>query len=159
MLVKKNENLRKRQIYDINVITFGNFSVFYKNKVLKFQRRKSLELMAYLIFKKGISVNSKELMTVLWGEQATSSMHGSKLRNSIVDIKKTLRENGIENFFISEYNSFRINPDVIKCDYYRFLDGDEEARKSFAGEFMNQYEWGKENITYLKNLKSKNSKN
>ena len=105
--------------------------------------------MGYLIYKKGSSVKTKELISVLYGADADSARYGSNLRNLIVDIKHTLGELQIQNFFIAEYNNFRINPEVIKCDYYDFLDGDPSAIKSFAGEFMNQFSWAEESVSFL----------
>ena len=62
---------------------------------------------------------------------------------------QSLAELEIQNFFITEYNNFRINPEVIKCDYYDFLAGDSAAIKSFAGEFMSQFSWAEEAAGFL----------
>ena len=129
--------------------TFGNFNLMYENKVVKFSRTKSDELIAYLIYKKGSSMKTKELISILWGDNADSTHYGSYFRNLIVDIKHTLGELQIQNFFIAEYNNFRINPEVIKCDYYDFLNGDQIAIKSFAGEFMSQFSWAEETTGFL----------
>lgn len=141
---KKNILFLKKQKQSLEVKTFGNFTLIYENRVVRFSRSKSAELLGYLIYKKGSSVKTKELISVLYGEHADSARYGSSLRNLIVDIKHTLGELQIQNFFIAEYNNFRINPEVIKCDYYDFLEGDPAALKSFAGEFMSQYSWAEE---------------
>lgn len=129
--------------------TFGNFTLLYDNKVIKFTRTKSNELVGYLIYKNGSSVNTKELISVLWGDYADSARYGNNLRNLIVDIKHSLNERRIQNFFIAEYNNFRINPDVVKCDYYDFLSGDADAMNNFAGEFMSQYSWAEDVAGFL----------
>ena len=105
----------------------------YDNKVIKFSRSKSPELIAYLIYKNGSSVNTKELLNVLYGSHADSARYGASLRNLIVDIKQTMADLEIQKFFITEYNNFRINPEVVHCDYYDFLAGDKKAIKSFTG--------------------------
>lgn len=146
---KRHIQFLKKQKQSIEAKTFGNFTLMYENKVVKFSRTKSEELMGYLIYKKGSSVKTKELISVLWGERADSARYGSSFRNLIVDIKHTLNELEIQNFFIAEYNNFRINPEVIKCDYYDFLDGEPSAIKSFAGEFMSQFSWAEETVGFL----------
>ena len=146
---KRHIQFLKKQKQSIEAKTFGNFTLMYENKVVKFSRTKSEELMGYLIYKKGSSVKTKELISVLWGEHADSARYGSSFRNLIVDIKHTLGELEIQNFFITEYNNFRINPEVIKCDYYDFLDGEPSAIKSFAGEFMSQFSWAEEAVGFL----------
>ena len=146
---KKHIMFLHKQKQNLVAKTFGNFTLMYENKVVKFSRTKSDELMGYLIYKKGSSMKTKELISVLWGENADSAHYGSSFRNLIVDIKHTLGDLEIQNFFIAEYNNFRINPEVIKCDYYDFLDGDPAAIKSFAGEFMSQFTWAEETTAFL----------
>ena len=139
----------KKQKKQLEAKTFGNFTMIYEGQVVKYSRTKSEELMAYLIYKKGSSAKTKELINVLWGDYADSARYGSSFRNLIVDIKHTMNELEIEDFFIAEYNNFRINPEIINCDYYNFLDGDTVAVKSFAGEFMSQYSWAEEVVGFL----------
>ena len=147
---KKIIMLLRKQKQSLEAKTFGNFTLLYNNSVIKFSRTKSEELMAYMIYKNGSSAKTKELISVLYGKGADSSRYGASLRNLIVDIKHTLAELEIQNFFVTEYNNFRINPEVVKCDYYDFLEGDKTAIKSFAGEFMSQYDWADETSEFLK---------
>lgn len=146
---KKHVLMAKKQKYSLEAKTFGNFTLLYENKVVKFDRTKSAELLAYLIFKNGSSANTKELISILWGDSADSSRYGNNLRNLIVDIKHTLNELEIMNFFITEYNNFRINPEVVKCDYYDLLAGDKTIISKFTGEFMSQYSWAEETAAFL----------
>ncbi|MCR5063031.1 MAG: hypothetical protein K6A89_07060 [Treponema sp.] len=146
---KKYLILLKKQKKSLEVKTFGNFTILYDNKVIKFSRSKSPELLAYLIYKKGSSVKTKELLSVLYGDHADSEKYGASLRNLIVDVKKSLEDLEVQNFFIKEYNNFRINPEAIKCDYYDFLAGDSAAIKSFSGEFMSQFSWAEETAAFL----------
>ncbi len=146
---KKQIMLLKKQKQNLEAKTFGNFTLMYENKVVKFTRTKSNELMGYLVYKNGSSVNTKELIAVLWGQNKDSKNFGSNLRNLIVDIKQTFNKLDIQNFFIAEYNNFRINPEIVKCDYYDFLSGDKNAINNFAGEFMNQYSWAEETAGFL----------
>ena len=147
---KKHFLLLKNQRKSLVAKTFGNFTLLYDNKVIRFTRSKSPELIAYLIYKNGSSVKTKELISVLYGDHADSERYGSSLRNLITDIKHTLSALEIQNFFITEYNNFRINPEVVKCDYYDFLAGNRRVKKSFTGEFMSQYEWAKEIANFLR---------
>lgn len=139
----------KMQKKSLEVRTFGNFTPFYDKKVIKFTRSKSPELLAYLVYKNGSSVNTKELLTVLYGDHADSAKYGASLRLLISDIKHTFSDLGIQNFFIAEYNNFRINPEVVQCDYYDFLAGESKAVSSFTGEFMSQYSWAEDALDFL----------
>ena len=139
----------KKQKKSLVAKTFGNFTLLYDRKVIKFTRSKSTELIAYLIYKNGSSVQTKELLSVLYGDYADSARYGANLRLLISDVKHTLSEIGIQNFFVAEYNNFRINPEVVQCDYYDFLAGEQKATKAFAGEFMNQYSWAEDTVAFL----------
>ena len=141
---KKHIRLLKKQKKSLVAKTFGNFTLMYEGKIVSFSRSRSEELIAYLIYKRGTSVKTKELIAALWGDNADSARYGGSLRNLIVDVRHTFKELDIHNFFISEYNNFRINPEIVKCDYYDFLEGDKTAIRSFVGEFMNQYSWAEE---------------
>ena len=141
--------LLKKQKQTLVAKTFGNFTLMYENKVVKFSRSKSEELLGYLIYKRGSSAKTKELINILWGDHADSARYGSSLRNLIIDIKRSMNELEIQNFFIAEYNNFRINPEIINCDYYDFLSGDAAAIKKFSGEFMSQYTWAEETTGFL----------
>ena len=143
---KQYLTLLRKQKKCLEVKTFGNFTPLYEKKVIKFSRTKTTELLAYLIYKKGTSVNTKELLSVLYGDYANSSKYGASLRLLISDLKHTFSELGIQQFFVAEYNNFRINPEVVHCDYYDFLAGDKKAIKAFSGEFMSQFSWA-EGIT------------
>ena len=146
---KKYIRALKKQKRNLEAKTFGNFTLLFENKVINFSRTKSNELLGYLVYKYGSSVNTKELISVLWGDHADSARYGGSLRNLIIDVKRKLSELEIHNFFITEYNSFRINPEAVKCDYYDFLAGDTKAIKSFTGEFMSQYSWSEEAVGFL----------
>ena len=153
---KKYITMLKRQKQSLEAKTFGNFTLLYEDQVVKFSRSKSPELLAYLIYKKGSSVQTKELLSVLYGDHADSARYGASLRNLIVDVKHSLNELEIQNFFITEYNNFRINPEAIRCDYYDFLTGDRDAIKSFAGEFMSQFSWAEQTTGFLEMKAMKN---
>ncbi len=145
----------KKQKRSLEAKTFGNFTLMFENKVVKFSRKKSDELIGYLIYKNGSSVKTKELISVLWDSQADSARYGASLRNLIVDVKQSLADLEIQKFFIAEYNNFRINPEVVQCDYYDFLAGDRKARRTFTGEFMSQYKWAEETTEFLKSQTKK----
>ena len=146
---KQYLSLLKRQKKVFEAKTFGNFTLLYEGKVVKFSRSRTTELVAYLICKNGSSANTKELLNALFGSRASSERDGANLRGLIYDAKHTFADLEIQNFFSAEYNNFRINPEAVKCDYYDFLAGDNTAIKRYAGEFMNQYSWAEETAAFL----------
>ncbi len=133
----------------IQVKTFGNFDIYVNGKIIKFARSKSKELLAYLVDKKGTSATGNEIIAAIWEDKDDSNSTKSLFRNLVSDITSTLKAEGIENLFVKSFNSYAINPDIIDCDYYRFLAGDVQTINSFTGEYMANYSWAEFTSSYL----------
>ena len=63
------------------------------------------------------------------------------MRNLISDIRKTLRGCGAEDVLVGKRNQYAVDPTKLDCDYYRYLEGDEQAVNAYLGEYMKQYSW------------------
>lgn len=134
--------------YKVKVVTFGNFDLLVNGKMIAFSRSKAKEILAYLITKKGTGVSRAELASILWEEDVYDHSKQKQLDVYIRSLSNTLRDHGIEYILEKNRGVLRVIPDRIDCDYYKYLDGDAEAIKSFAGEFMNSYSWAE----YLKEV-------
>lgn len=120
----------------LQIKCFGNFDLFYDGKPVKFARKKSKELFAYLVDREGAAVNINELNAVLWEED-----HKSYCRNLIADIQQTLKKEGINNVFVKRFNECYINVDNVYCDAYEYKKNNPDAIRMFRGEYMIQYSW------------------
>ena len=121
---------------------FGTFDVFVNGQSLKFKRSKSKEMFAYLIDRRGNAVTSGELRTVLWEDAKTDHNTGVYLQLIKKDLIRTLKEVGVEDIFITSRNKYAINPKLISCDYYDYLENKPEGIRAYNGEYMEQYQWG-----------------
>ena len=149
------ENLRYPVTYKkgiLRVQCFGNFEVFYKDEPVAFARNRAKELFAYLVDRKGASVNTAELCSVLWEDSVKSEKNRHYLRNLVADLKKALHECEADDVFIYKRNQFAIDPGKIECDYYHFLRHDVAAINSYHGEYMKQYSWAEFSIPQFENL-------
>ena len=120
---------------------FGNFEVFWREKPLTFKRRQSKELLAYLIDRDGAVCTAEEIIAVLWEDESNIANAKHNLRNPVNDLRTSLTQIGRSDVLIRGSGTIAIDREKVDCDYYRMLDGDETARKSFKGEFMKQYSW------------------
>ncbi|MDO4468152.1 MAG: hypothetical protein Q4C49_14315 [Bacillota bacterium] len=118
---------------------FGNFDLLLQGKSITFPRKKAQDVLAYLVFKKGDLVTVDELQDIIFGERS------DKNRKYVYVLKfecsKVLESHGISGVLEVVGNRFRINKDAIECDYYQYLEGNEEL---YQGEFMKQFNWAKE---------------
>jgi two-component SAPR family response regulator len=60
------------------------------------------------------------------------------LRQLILDLKKTLKSVGAENVLCHDTPCYRVDTNLIKCDYLSYL---ETGKPAFLGEYMSQYSW------------------
>ena len=129
------------QSKDIKVHTFGNFEVFTNNTPLKFRRAKSKEIFAYLIDRKGATVTSGELISILWENKEPSSSLMRQYQTLVSEMMATFKEAGIADIIIKSRNSISVDIEKISCDYMDFLNGDIRAINSYMGEYMANYSW------------------
>ena len=120
----------------LQVKCFGNFEVFAGGVPVKFSRKKSKELFAYLIDREGAAVNVNELNAILWEEDKRSYF-----RNLIADIQASLKTVGAEEVFIKRRNECFIDPTKIDCDAYEYRKDNPDAVRMYRGEYMAQYSW------------------
>lgn len=131
----------------LRVQCFGNFEVFWNGKPVLFKRRKSKELLAYLIDREGAFCYAEEIIAVLWEDETNLRNGKHKLRNLISDLKTSL--SGAEGILIRQRDGLAVNRASVNCDYFRMLDGEAEAVNAFRGEYMTQYSWAEMTMSKL----------
>lgn len=125
----------------VRVQTFGGFDVFVEDKPLVFGRSKSRELLAYLIDRRGNSVTTGEACAVLWEDESGGLRKRDYFRVVIMELKKVLKAAGVSDILVVAHNSFAINPELLDCDSYRFMQGDPEAVNNYRHDYMLPYSW------------------
>jgi len=133
----------------IYVQTFGNFEVFSYGIPLKFNYRKTKELLAYLIDRNGASVNMNEICAVLWEDKRDTENMKAYLRKLTGDLIKKLGEAGAEDVILKQHNHIAVRPDRIVCDSYGFMDGNPHFVNAYSGQYMAQYSWAEMTTGFL----------
>ena len=151
------ENLRypiisKKNHFLLKVNCFGNFDVFSTDSTpVHFERAKSKEALAYLVYLKGSSCSVAELSTVLFENDNFSDTGLDYTRRIISSLKNSLSKINAEKIIVKQHNSIAINTSLVDCDYYKLLQGDEDASLKFTGEFMYQYSWAEPTTAWIQN--------
>ncbi len=135
----------------IKVLTFGNFDVFVDNQPLKFERKQSKEIFAYLVDKRGTSASYAELASIIWEDGEYDRVRQKNLQVYIASLVKTLHGIGETDLILKNRQGILVNTSKIDCDYYRFLEGDTRAINSFTGQYMSAYSWAEFTTGYLEN--------
>ncbi len=120
---------------------FGVFEVFWQGSPLLFGRRKTKELLAFLVDRKGAACTAEELAAALWEDEPDLNKAKHQIRNLVSDLRSTLAKIGMEKLLIRKSGILAIRPELIDCDYYKLLNGDDKAGKAYNGEYMSQYSW------------------
>ncbi len=128
---------------------FGNFDLFYKNKLVFFGRKKSKEMVAYLIDRRGATVPTGELRAILWEDEEDSDEKKGYVRVLANDIRKSFEYLGLNDVLINNFDGYSIDLSRFDCDYIDFLAGKKKAIQSFDGEYMTQYPWGEYTLSGL----------
>ena len=130
----------------LNIKCFGHFEVLYNGEILPFKRKKAKELLAVLVDRNGAGVTAKQICAILFPEDTDDTKNAAYLRQLIFDLKNTLRSIQAEDILQHETPYYRIDTNLVNCDYIRFL---ETGKPTFHGEYMTQYSWAEETCAML----------
>ena len=135
----------------IKILTFGNFDVFVDGSPLKFERKQSKEILAYLVDKRGTSATYPELAAMLWEDDEYDRTKQKNLQVYIASLVKTLHSVNVTDLILKNRQGILLNTRIVDCDYYRFLEGDTRAINSFTGQYLSAYSWAEFTVGYLEN--------
>lgn len=137
----------------IYIRTFGYFDVFVDEKPIAFRNKKSKELFALLVDRRGGYVSSEEAISFLWEDEPVNAVTLARYRKVALRLKNILEEYGITDIVDVVDGKRRIVTEKVRCDLYDYLKGNEEYAQLFKGSYLTNYSWGE--VT-LGELNSKN---
>jgi len=126
----------------VMIRTFGYFDVFVGEKPIAFRNKKSKELFALLVDRKGGYVTSEEAITFLWEDEPVNPVTLSRYRKVALRLKNTLEEYGITDVMETVDGKRRIVMERVQCDLYQYLSGDRDYAQLFKGSYLTNYSWG-----------------
>jgi len=135
----------------MKAVCFGNFDCFtLKGEPIHFERQKSKELFAYLVYRHGATCTIREVAAILFEDDFFDKKSQVYIQKIISSMIKSLKEAGLEEVVVKQYNALGINKELIDCDYYVALS--KKDNTGYLGEFMAQYSWAEDANWYLSNL-------
>ena len=145
-IIEEMQHLRyppkERKITLIHVSCFGNFIVkTMSGEEVRFERKKSKELFAYLIHKKGTECSLREAAAVLFEDEIFDEKLQNYMQKIISSMMKTLRIYGVEAVMEKAFNSMRVDTTKIECDYYYFIDLGVELGFEQEQSYLENYHW------------------
>lgn len=130
----------------LTIKCFGHFEVLYNGRSLPFKRKKAKELLAVLVDRHGSGITAKQICAILFPDDTDDTKNAAYLRQLILDLKNTLKMIGAEDVLHHETPYYRIDTNLVSCDYFRYLD---TGKPAFLGEYMTQYSWAESTCAML----------
>ena len=122
----------------VRVQCFGHFEVYVGNHPLKFERKDSKEVFAYLIDRRGAEVSDDELRYLLWSEEEDTDKKRNYIHNIIYDIRNTFAACGIREIINSRRGFYSVDTASLRCDYFDYLEGKDVPTAKLC-EYMEQF--------------------
>ena len=122
-IVIEMENLRnpiKWKETGIYVNTFGKFELIVNGEEVSFGRKKSKEMLAYLVDKQGESATRKELADVLFERGDYSRNTQNYLTKIVKELVTVLERVGAEQILKRGINSYSVDVEASFCDLYDY---------------------------------------
>lgn len=126
---------------------FGNFEAYCDGKPIVFERKRTMELLAYLVDRNGVECSAQEIMASLFGDDEKRRYY-NYLRNDLIHSFEKL---GLLDCLLMNRSGLGIVRDKVDCDYYRFLDGETKHPPT---EYMTQFSFAEETLGRLLQLDS-----
>jgi two-component SAPR family response regulator len=131
--------------------TFGYFDVFVGGKPIAFKNKKSKELFALLVDRRGGFVTSDEAIGFLWEDETVNPVTLARYRKVALRLKNTLENYGIADTVEAVDGKRRIVSEKVHCDLYDYLTGRDEFANLFKGSYLTNYSWGENTLGELMN--------
>lgn len=133
----------------IFIQTFGRFEVFLDGRPVEFKSARAKELLALLVDRKGGIVTTEEMLTYLWEDRPDTDTNRSLCRKVVQRLHSNLEQNGIGDIIERHTRGRSLKVDRVRCDYYEYLEGKEEGKRAFLGEYMSNYSWAEETLSRI----------
>lgn len=134
----------------VTVQTFGYLNILIDGEPVVFEHEKAKELLAVLIDRQGKFVSSGEIISCLWEDEPVGENTQSRCRKAAYHLRRILAAYGLEDLLESTPKGYRrVRTEMIDCDLYHYLDGEEAYIKRFRGAYMSDYSWAEQTLTML----------
>ena len=150
--IEKGDNAVKKGLVnnrEVTVRTFGYFDVFVGDKPIAFRNKKSKELFALLVDRRGGYVTSEEAISFLWEDEPINPVVMARYRKVALRLKNILEEYGIADVMETVDGKRRVIPEKVQCDLFDYLAGKAENVQQFKGSYLSNYSWGENTLGEL----------
>lgn len=147
--------MRSRPRKRVEIETIPSFTVRVNGKRLALGGKKQ-ELLALLVDRAEAGLTTGEAIACLWQDRCADEKTQTLYRVTFHQLMDELKKNGIEDIISSDEKSKYIVKDMVECDLYRILDGEQEGLNNYGGYYLKEYSWSEPRNGQLSGMKSIN---
>ncbi|MBE6069848.1 MAG: response regulator [Clostridium lundense] len=134
-------NRPAQAVEHIKIKTFGDFEITVDGKAVEFSRSRAKELLALLVDRAGGGITRKSAFTEMWEDREYDLKMQKYFDVILRSLRQTLKENGISEILEVKGGYMRIRPELVTCDAYQAMRGDDKGVIGFRGTYMRSYSW------------------
>lgn len=147
--------MRSRPKKKVVIQTMPNFAVWVEGSLLMLGGKKA-ELLALLTDHAEAGITAGEAIACLWPDRAADGKTQTLYRVTFHNLMEDLKAAGVEELVVSEGKKKYLEKDLVECDLYRFLEGEEAGLKSYSGDYMKEYSWAETRNGQLTTIRNSN---
>ena len=133
----------------MQIRTFGYFDVFVGDAPIAFRNKKSKELLALLVDRRGGFLSSEEAIGYLWEDEPVNAVTLARYRKVALRLKNLLTEYGISDIVETVDGKRRLVTSRVRCDLFDYLSGKEACKSLFNGSYLTNYSWSENTLAQL----------
>lgn len=137
---------------DIEIRTFGFFSLLINGRTVLFGRSQSKEILAYLVDRRGQSVTREVLADRVLNEERYDRKVQNRLNVYIYELKRQLKKEGIENILIIHKGEYAVDTTAFRCDLYDYLNDYNFPVNEDPGTYLEGYDWPENRREFLRRI-------
>ena len=145
MAKKKIQNRSVQQTKEgadqIEIRTFGRFTVLKNGLPVHFSRNPSKVILAFLVDHRGQTVTKQIIASEVFNEDRYDDRVKNRMHTYLVRLKKDLELEGLGHILYVRNNDYGVITGNFYCDCYDLLEGNKEGVKDNPSNYMEDYEW------------------
>lgn len=149
--IEKAYYIRKRPKKNIQIQTMPDLLVTVDGKPLSLGHTKPEELLALLIDRGEMGITKKDAISCLWSGYSSDNIYWTTMSR----LKTILEEAGISDIIVTKGKIKCINTDMVECDLYRMLVGDENVIAGYEGAYLRRFSWAEKRTAQLNEIKNR----
>ncbi len=150
--------IRSRKDTLVTIETIPDLSVKVRGQNFVFNRPKVEELFALLVDHGDVGLTTGEAIANLWPDRPNDENTSALYRTTAKRLIETLKSAGISDILCTDGRRRYIDANLVECDLYQIIKGDEEPLRKYNGEYLRRYGWAEEKNAWLWHLDNEHIK-